>query len=324
MKQDYHSNSKTNIHFRAEIQKSNLSTKELHLKYNVSTRTIRKWRGRDFTKDKSSCPYVIERALSVEEEALILLIRRTTWFPLDEVLSMIAAKEGNISRSSVYRLFVRHKVNVLPQEEKDKCKKFKEYEPGYLHIDVTYMPKIEGVKRYLFVAIDRATRWMYYKVYDEKSADNAQDFLKLCMDEFPFYIDYILTDNGLEFTNRLLISKKGEACQKASKFDEECAENDIEHRCTKPHTPKTNGMVERVNGTIKKATILVTKYNNNEELTSNLSDYLIVYNFFRRHGSLQRELKVKTPYDAVCKWFAIKPEIFIKNPFDLKNEKLNL
>ena len=39
------------------------------------------------------------------------------------------------------------------------------------------------------------------------------------------------------------------------KFDKLCSLSEIEHRLTKPATPKTNGMVERVNGTIKNATV---------------------------------------------------------------------
>ncbi len=47
------------------------------------------------------------------------------------------------------------------------------------------------------------------------------------------------------------MSKKAKLCDKPSLLDEFCTENNIEHRLTKPNTPKTNGMVERVNGTIK-------------------------------------------------------------------------
>lgn len=38
--------------------------------------------------------------------------------------------------------------------------------------------------------------------------------------------------------------------------------------------------------------------------------FLIYYNFNRSHGSLRKELKVRTPFEAVKYWFEIKPEIF--------------
>ncbi len=64
---------------------------------------------------------------------------------------------------------------------------------------------------------------------------------------FLFAITHILTDNGLEFTNRLIKNKKGNLQSNPSLFDIKCKENNIKHRCTQLSTPKTNGMVERVN-----------------------------------------------------------------------------
>jgi len=37
---------------------------------------------------------------------------------------------------------------------------------------------------------------------------------------------------------------------------------------------------------------------------------LLYYNFNRRHGSLRKELKVKTAFEAVQSWFQMKPELF--------------
>ena len=108
---------------------------------------------------------------------------------------------------------IKPKVPII---EKEKASKFKEYDPGFIHIDVTYLPKINGVKYYLFVAIDRATRILYYKVYDAKTSANTEDFMLECLAYFPFGISHVLTDNGLEFTNRLLKDKKGKYCTKPS------------------------------------------------------------------------------------------------------------
>ena len=76
-------------------------------------------------------------------------------------------------------------VNTVPVEKKKEAAKFKEYEPGFLHVDVTYLPKLNGTKYYLFVAIDRATRLIFYYVYENKSADNSIDFIKKCKEFFP-------------------------------------------------------------------------------------------------------------------------------------------
>ena len=63
---------------------------------------------------------------------------------------------------------------------KPKHSAFKAYEPGYIHIDVKYMPQMadETSRRYLFVAIDRATRWVFIRISIAKTAANARRFLR--------------------------------------------------------------------------------------------------------------------------------------------------
>lgn len=324
MKQVYHSNAVTNLHIRSEIRNSNLTNLELADKYNTSIATISKWKNRVTLADNTSAPSHINYALSDIEQSLITSIRKTTWLPLDEVWEMMLEQNTTITRSSVYRTFCRNNVNKVPQEKKDKAKKFKEYQPGYLHIDVTYLPKFDGVKYYLFVAIDRATRTLYFEVYDAKTSENTESFMNNSLEFFPFQITHVLTDNGLEFTNRLIKSKKGNLCTKPSKLDVICEDNKIDHRLTKPATPKTNGMVERVNGTIKNGTILKEKYENLNEMFSALNLFLIHYMLYRRHGGLRKELNVRTPFNAIEKWYELKPELFKQNPSDFKIKLLNL
>ncbi len=324
MKQTYHSNATTNVRLRKEINKSKATNLELSEKIGVSENTISKWKNREIFEDRSSRPNKIRYSLSEIEMLIAVELRTITWWSLDEITEAIRPEEPVKIRSAVYRTFVREKVNTVPKKEREKAKKFKEYDPGYLHMDVTYLPKINGSKQYLFVAIDRATRTLYYKIYDAKTSANAEAFMIECINFFPFGITHVLTDNGLEFTNRLLKNKKGEYCTKPSKLDVICQDNSIDHRCTKPFTPKTNGMVEKANDIIKKGTIKRTKYNSLEEMNIDLMNFLVHYNLYRRHGSLRRELKVKTPFNAVEKWYELDPEIFKEKPDSFKNKILNL
>ncbi len=118
--------------------------------------------------------------------------------------------------------------------------------------------------------------------------------------------------------------KKGNYCTTPSKLDVVCAENGIDHRCTKPFTPKTNGMVEKANDIIKKKTIKQTTYKSLMEMDEDLTSFLVHYNLYRRHGSLRKELNVKTPFDAVEKWFELDEEIFKEKTCEFKNKILNL
>ena len=324
MQQVYHSNATTNLNIRFQLQNYSGSNSELATKFAISEQTVSKWKNRDFLQDSSCRPLNIQYSLTELEKALVISLRTSSWASIDEVWETLLEINPKISRSSVYRCFVKEKINKIPQEKKDKAKKFKEYEPGFIHIDVTYLPKFNGHSYYLFVAIDRCTRAMIYWVYENKTAENTEDFMDKCLAFFPFNITHILTDNGLEFTNRLLKSKTGKFCQKLSKMDAKCIENNIQHLLTAPFTPKTNGMVERVNGTIKNNTILKTQYQSQEEMKIDLNKFLIFYNLHRRHGSIRKELKVKTPFNAIEKWYQLKPEIFRIMPTEFKNNFLNL
>ncbi len=93
---------------------------------------------------------------------------------------------------------------------------------------------------------------------------------------------------------------------------------------TKPGTPQTNGMVERANGTIKNNTILKNNYGDKTAMDTDLIQFLTFYNLYRRHGSLKKELGVKTPFQALEKWYELKPQIFKVNPETFKINLLTL
>ncbi len=312
MNQSYHTNAKTNSHSREIIQQSNLTNIALSKRFEINEKTVSKWKNRTEVIDKSSRPHTIQRSLTDLEREIIRVVRTLTWMELDDLVESVLPTIPAANRSNVYRTLRHYEVNRVPEEKKEQAKKFKEYDPGYLHIDVTYLPKLNGIKYYLFVAIDRATRLMFFKVYQNKTSRNAVDFLDKCKSYFPFYISHVLTDNGGEFTDRFTCKKK-----KASgnhDFDISCIESNIDHRLTAPFTPKTNGMVERVNGTIKNATVKVLTYEDEAALKADLDKFLVYYNLNRRHGSLRRELKVRTPFEALQCWYRINPEIFRKSP----------
>ena len=83
-------------------------------------------------------------------------------------------------------------------------KTVKAYAPGFVHVGVKYLPQMpdQDQRRYLFAAIDRATRWVYVEILKDKSATAASGFLKRLIDQALFNIATLLTDNGKEFTDR--------------------------------------------------------------------------------------------------------------------------
>ena len=99
-------------------------------------------------------------------------------------------------------------MSVQPQPEGEH-QPFKAYEPSYVHVDVKYLPQMqdEDKRRYVFVAIDRATRWVFIDIKQHKTAAAAKAFLAAVRKAAAFKIHTILTDNGKEFTDRLFGSR---------------------------------------------------------------------------------------------------------------------
>ena len=225
----------------------------------------------------------------------------------------------HVSRSGLDRCLRRHgagNLNALKPQEPALAHKtfktFKSYEPGYVHMDVKYLPQMqdESSRRYLFVAIDRATRWVFVQLKSNKTAASAQAFLKALHKACPIRINKLLTDNGKEFTDRLFASREREPSGN-HEFDQLCQELGIEHRLTKPRTPRTNGMVERFNGRI--ADVLKThRFNSREDMEETLLRYVALYN----HQLPQSALKSSTPMQARKDWYQTHPHLFHKRPYD--------
>ena len=96
----------------------------------------------------------------------------------------------------------------------------------------------------------------------------------------------------------------------AHAFEYACATHNIDHRLTKPRHPWTNGQVERMNRTIKQATVHRYHYDNHDQLRQHLTDFVNAYNFARR----LKALKGLTPYEFICKCWTNQPERFNLNP----------
>jgi hypothetical protein len=93
-------------------------------------------------------------------------------------------------------------------------------------------------------------------------------------------------------------------------FDRVCREHEIEHRFTKPNHPWTNGQVERMNRSLKEATIKRYHYETHRQLKEHLAAFLDAYNFAKR----LKTLRGLTPYEAICKAWADKPDRFRCDP----------
>src|SRR3954452_18651461 len=162
-------------------------------------------------------------------------------------------------------------------------------------------------------------KFAFAELHEKATRRVAGDFLRHLIAAVPYRVHTVLTDNGTHFTTpgntasaAPLIKEaiaRGETVW-AHAFEYACAQNDVDHRLTKPRHPWTNGQVERMNRTIKDATVRRYHYDSHDQLRQHLSDFVTAYNFARR----LKTLKGLTPYEFICKRWTLEPERFRLNP----------
>lgn len=188
-------------------------------------------------------------------------------------------------------------------------------------MDIAGAQTAEG-KLYLFVAIDRTSKFAIAQLVEKADRRTAWEFLEHLLETVPYRIHTILTDNGIQFADQP--RNRNTAYSRQMRFDMICEANGIEHRLTKPNHPwssedqKTvqwtvfprDGQVERMNRTIKDATVKRFHYDSHDQFPGHLADFMAAYNFARR----LKTLSSLTPNEYICKIWISESDSFIVDP----------
>ena len=307
MGQVLHGCARTTEAVRRSVQRSQQSMTALASRHGVDRKTIAKWKKRSFVHDAAMGPkQPRSTVLSPEEEATIVAFRRHTLLPLDDCLYALQPTIPHLTRSSLHRCLQRHGISRLPElkgEARPK-KRFKKYPIGYVHIDIAEVRTEEG-KLYLFVAIDRTSKACYAELHESSERAGAIGFLHAVVAAFPYRLHTVLTDNGIQFANRAQDRWNGRHF-----FGRACDRHGIEHRLTKLAHPWTNGQVERMNRTLKEATVKRYHYESHAELREHLKAFLLAYNYAKR----LKTLRGLTPYEFICQEWTRAPDLFLRDP----------
>ena len=191
--------------------------------------------------------------------------------------------------------------------DKPKRQKFKRYPIGFFHMDIAEVLTAEG-KLYLFVAIDRTSKFAVTQLVDTADRRTAWEFLEHLLQAVPHRIHTILTDYGIQFADQP--RNRNAAHSRQMRFHMICEANGIEHRLTRPNHPWTNGQVERMNQTIKEDSVKRYHVESHDQVRTHLADFMAAYTFARR----LKTLSGLTPYEYTCKIWTSEPDRFMVNP----------
>src|SRR6185369_10056830 len=148
-------------------------------RYGLNRKTVAKWSKRTFVHDAPMGPKSVRSTvLTAQEEAAVVAFRKQTLLPLDDCLYALQATIPHLTRSSLHRCLQRHGISRLPQIAGNRPAKqpFKSYPIGYFHIDIAEVRTEEG-KRYLFVAVDRTSKYAFARLMQKATVATAKAFL---------------------------------------------------------------------------------------------------------------------------------------------------
>lgn len=223
-------------------------------KFSVSRSFIYKWRNRydgslDSLKELSRRPHHSPNESLNEEYTLIYNhVKRNPNLSLVDLWVKLRRKGYSRNITTLYRILKRKGLITVPPKDPYIPKEYEamSYPGERVQIDVKHVPSISltsslsSSKYYQYTCIDEYSRYRYLEIFDDKSTYSSYRFILNCMKYMPFEIECVQTDNGLEFTNRLLTNN-----DKLTLFEEELLKRNIRHKLIKPYTPRHNGKVER-------------------------------------------------------------------------------
>lgn len=194
---------------------------------------------------------------------------------------------------------------------KSEAKRYNKKYPGeMIHVDTVRLPLLQGElktqqREYLFVGIDDYSRELYAAIMPNKTSSSAQTFLMQMLEECPYTIECIYSDNGTEY--------KGVVPDHP--FALTCAVHGVKQRFTKVKHPWTNGKAERVIRTILEMWHEKEVFTSRSHRMISLNRFINFYNTVKPHTALNS----KTPYETLYAYFYEQVTSTITNSKSVNN-----
>ena len=285
------------------------------IRYKTNRQYVYRWRKRyDGTlqslADKSHRPHHHPNEHTPEELKLIADMRKRN-MNAGLVVFWVKLRQRGYTRSvtGLYRLLRKQgQMAVKLPNPKYIPKPYEQMQyPGQrVQIDVKFVPEscivgeAKGQKFYQYTAIDEYSRFRYLEAFEEHSSYSSAQFIKHLIEKFPFRIECVQTDNGMEFTKQLGNTQK----PTPTLFEHTLEQCGIRHKLIAPYTPRHNGKVERSHRKDNEYFYATHSFSSFEDFKKQLSVHNRRYNNFP-----MRPLNWKSPADYL-KTFLINGEVF--------------
>ena len=285
------------------------------IRYKTNRQYVYRWLKRydgtlESLADRSHRPHSHPNQHTPEELKLISDMRRRN--PnAGLIVFWVKLMQRGYTRSitGLYRVLRRMgEMAVKPPNPKYIPKPYEQMQyPGQrVQIDVKFVPAAclvgdaKGQKFYQYTAIDEYSRFRYLEAFEEHSTYSSAQFLEHLIKAFSFSIECVQTDNGAEFTKRLLPAER----RTPTLFEARLKQCGIEHKLIRPYTPRHNGKVERSHRKDNEYFYATHRFYSFEDFKKQLAVHSRKYNNFP-----MRPLNWKSPADYI-KAFKLNGEVF--------------
>ena len=285
------------------------------IRYKTNRQYVYRWLKRydgtlESLADRSHRPHSHPNQHTPEELKLISDMRRRN--PnAGLVVFWVKLMQRGYTRSvtGLYRVLQRTgKMALKPQNPKYVPKPYEKmlYPGQRVQIDVKFVPACclagaaSGQKFYQYTAIDEYSRFRYLEAFEEHSTYSSAQFLEHLIRAVPFRIECVQTDNGSEFTKRLLPTGKATP----TLFETRLKQCGIQHKLIRPYTPRHNGKVERSHRKDNEYFYATHKFYSFDDFKKQLAVHSRKYNNFP-----MRPLNWKSPADYINA-FKLNGELF--------------
>ena len=179
MELNLHANATTTPKTRSYIQRSKKSVAQLAAELGVSETTIRRWRGRDDCSRTARIGRTTWRpACRRSKRALVCELRTSLQLPLDDIVEVMQrCINAKLSRSAIHRCLQRQWHQPACQAGQAEGRGLRDRQRRlHPYRSEASAGACSGAQSYAFVAIDRATRYVYVEIHSRRDGETAAGF----------------------------------------------------------------------------------------------------------------------------------------------------